>query len=84
MGKYDPLGNWFMTQPVATMEVIFTFTEIEKIFSDDLPPCSQYLFRWWDNGQRTAHSDAWLNAGWETVMVDMENEKVKFHRKRGV
>ena len=81
MAKYDPLGNWFRTQPMATAEVLLTFAEIERVISDDLPPCARWSFRWWDNNQRTAHSDTWLNCGWETVMVDMENEKIKFQRK---
>ena len=80
MGKYDALGNWFRTQSVATTKVLLEFTEIERIMSDDLPPCARWSFQWWNNRQRTAHSDTWLDAGFQTVMVDMENEKVKFQR----
>lgn len=79
MGKYTPLTEWLKKQPVNS--VMLSFAEIEKIIGDDLPPSARKWFRFWENGPGTVQSDAWDNAGFQTITVDIENEKVKFRRK---
>jgi len=80
-----------MSQPLSTTEIVLTFAEIERIIGDELPNCARrYVnsglisLRFWDNQWGAAEADARLNAGWETVMVDMESEKVKLERIQGV
>lgn len=80
MGKYTPLENYLRRQPPSTIQVVLTFAKIEGIIGDKLPPASRKWFRFWENGPGTVQSAAWHNAGWKTVMVDLENEKVKFQR----
>jgi len=77
MGKYEPLKKWLRGQPETSVEL--TFAEIERILNDKLPPTSRRHFTSWDN-RAGVIQDAWLNAGWKTLMVDLENEKVKFQR----
>jgi hypothetical protein len=80
MAKYDPLRDYLRKLPSTTTQVTLTFAQIERILDNDLPPASRTWFRFWENGPGTVQSDAWHNAGWETIMVDMENETVKFQR----
>lgn len=81
MGKYTPLTEWLGRQPGPSVEL--TFAEIERILNAKLPPTSRQHFTSWDN-RSGGIQNAWLNAGWETVMVDLENEKVKFQRQQRV
>lgn len=88
MGKYTPLTEWLNRQPGN--DVTVTFAQIEEIIGDNLPPAARrylntnlYSLRFWDNLAGASESDARLNAGFQTIMVDMENEKVKFQRIKG-
>ena len=85
MGKYTPLTNYLEKQTENC--VTLTFNEIEKIIGAKLPPCAKkYIntgfisLRCWDNVRGAADSDARLDAGFQTVMIDIENEKVKLCR----
>ncbi len=85
MGKYTPLGVFLQSQTANS--VIRSFADIEKIIGDALPPSARKSFTSWDN--RHGHTgpvmqDSWLDVGWRTVMVDLENERVKFQRSLGV
>ena len=76
MGKYAPFTEWLKRQPQDNVSL--TFSKIEEIINDNLPSCARRSFRPWDNVLGTSLCEAWLNAGFQTVMVDLENEKVKF------
>ncbi len=78
MSKYTPLTEWLKRQPQD--EVTLHFADIERIISDKLPKRGALYFRFWDNTPGASHNDAWLNAGWRTVVVDMLQEKVTFQR----
>ncbi len=78
MSKYTPLTEWLRRRHESSVEL--TFAEIERILNDELPPTSRQHFTSWDN-RSGGIQDAWLNAGWKTVMVNLEEEKVKFQRK---
>ena len=85
MSKYTPLETYLRRQTLPTTQVILTFTEIEEIIAPhSLPDSARRWFLFWDNRQGTSRADAWLKASFQTVMVDMENEKVKFRRVQGV
>jgi len=85
MGKYTPLTAFLKSQRGAS--VVLTFAQVERIIADKLPPCARKYrntglisLRWWDNLKGATEADARLAAGFQTVMVDMENEKVKLRR----
>ena len=85
MGKYTPLTEWLKRQPGDS--VVLTFADIERIIGGKLPDCARkYVktalvsLRFWDNLAGASESNARLKAGFQTVMVDMENEKVKLQR----
>ncbi len=77
MSKYDALTKFLKSRPENS--VVLAFADIEEIINEQLPPAAHRWFTAWDN-RSAALQDGWLNAGWRTVMVDMENEKVKFKR----
>ena len=78
MSKYTPFTEWLKRQPQDN--VTLTFDKIEGIINDNLPSCARISFRPWDNVSGTSLCEAWLNAGFQTVMVDMENETVRLKR----
>ena len=85
MGKYTPLEDFLKTYPGDSVEL--TFSRIEEIIGKPLPDCARrylktnlFSLRFWDNLAGASESNARLNAGFQTVMVDMENETVKLQR----
>lgn len=85
MGKYTPLTQYLRKQPGDC--VTLTFRQIQEIIGNTLPPSARkypknglYCLRWWDNLGGAPESNARLDAKFQTVMVDMENEKVKLCR----
>jgi len=81
MAKYDPLGNYLKDKYSKGIDqVLLTFPEIENIIGVEMEPSARRYFRSWDNtgGASYVRQNSWLDVDWETVMVDMENEMVKF------
>ena len=79
MGKYENLGAFLQKQ--RTREVPLTFREIEKITGVKLPPKAQHQRAWWsNNAANNVMTKVWLNAGFESVQVDMEARKLVFRR----
>ena len=82
MGKWDKLENHLRRQPGPS--VVLTFAQIKGITGNQPPPNTQKSFIGWDyRPLGTRFSKTWHNAGFKTVMVDLENEKVRFQRIEG-
>ncbi len=81
MSKYDPLRRYLGT--LTTTEITLTFQRVEEIIGVSMEPSARTYFRSWDNtgGSSAVRQNSWLDADWKTVMVDMENEEVRFQRK---
>ena len=80
MAKYDPLRNYLVDQSSKGIkQVSLTFQQIENIIGDEMELSARKYFTSWDNrgGAGCVRQNSWLVAGWRTVMVDMENERVK-------
>ncbi len=83
MGKYTPLEEFLKRQ--SGDSVVLTFDEIEKIIGKPLPDSARRHFQNWDyRPPGISLSNAWHNAGFQVVMVDMENETVRLKRTQGV
>ena len=79
MSKYDPLCYYLLS--VNTDTVTLTFSEIERIIGDDLPPSAFTWREWWGND--VTHSQAmsgWLAADWHSVLIDVPGKAVTFRR----
>jgi hypothetical protein len=78
MGKYDKLGVFLQKQ--RAQEVPLTFRDIEKITGVKLPK-AQHQRAWWSNNpSNNVMTKVWLNAGFESVQVDMAGRKLVFRR----
>jgi len=79
MGKYESLGAFLQKQ--RAREVPLTFGDIEKITGVKLPSKAQHQRAWWsNNAANNVMTKVWLNAGFESVQVDMEARKLVFRR----
>jgi hypothetical protein len=79
MGKYEPLGAFLRSQ--GAQEVPLTFREIEKIVGVKLPPKAQHHRAWWSNNpSNNVMTRVWLDAGYESMQVDMKARKLVFRR----
>lgn len=79
-GKYQPLYEHLDSLGSDRGEA--TFAEIEEILAAPLPASARRHRAWWanDRGGSHAHARAWLAAGFETVEVDLDGERVVFRR----
>lgn len=78
MSKYSPLQKYLQAYPGNSVEL--TFCQIQRIIGSQLPPNTRKYFKGWDNTSGGALNNAFLNAGWKTVMVDLQDEKVRWIR----
>lgn len=77
MGKYYNLEKYLNNQ--CNSIVVLTFTEIEKIIKEPLPP-SAYKYRaWWSNGGHI-HANSWLNTGYKVEYLEIA-KRVTFAKK---
>lgn len=81
MAKYDPLHNYLKELYSRGIEKkLLTFKEIEDIIGVEMEPSARIYFRSWDNtgGKGYVRQNSWLDADWQTIMVDMNQELVEF------
>ena len=79
MKKYDPLTEYL--ENCGQASIILSYAEIEKIIGDSLPPSATDWPAWWanDRTQKSRHSSAWLDAGYETSDVKL-GQSVTFEK----
>ena len=79
MGKYEPLTEFLRRQ--AVNEVPMTFVQIERVIDAKLPPKAQKHRAWWSNSpSNNVMTKAWLEAGFRSERVDMEERKLVFRK----
>ena len=79
MGKYEPLADHL--RKLGYGQVRMKFEEIERVLGFPLPPSSRNHRAWWSNNpSNNVMTHAWLDAGYQTEAVDMEQRKLVFHR----
>ena len=65
-------------------ELMLTFSEVEKLLGQPLPPSARTHRAWWSNRRKGAvQANAWMGAGYHVEEIDLEEEKVTF-RKPGL
>ena len=67
---------------LTTREWRASFSEVEAVIGDKLPPSARYYQAWWANDSTHSQGAAWAAAGWETAEVDLARETLLFRRKR--
>jgi len=79
MSSYAPLADYLKQS--GSNSVAATFADIETVLGRTLPPSAYRHRPWWANEARGhSHAKAWLDAGYETEQVDMENRKLVFRK----
>lgn len=79
MRKYKALKDFLKDS--EGHEVHLTFRGIESILGSRLPPSAYKRREWWaNNAIGHSHARAWLEAGFRTVAVDMEDRRLIFRR----
>lgn len=77
--KYQPLEKYLANKGFS--QVPMTFSNIESIIEKNLPPSARKHRAWWSNNpSNSVITFAWLNAGYKTAQVDLENENLVFIR----
>ena len=77
-GKYRLLSDYLVGS--GKNEIVLTFSQIEEILEEKLPPSARQHRANWSNTQTIALPKSWYNVGYRTVDVDMQKEIVKFER----
>lgn len=82
MGKYTPLQRYLEELSKTKTEIQLSFTAIENILQDKLPPAAHDHRAWWANEQNGPHvqAKAWIKAGWKVDIVNFQDEIITFIR----
>jgi hypothetical protein len=83
MSKFTPFTAWLKKQ--SQNSISLTCDQVDEIITPDALPSSarQYFSFWAKYGEGTGISKAYSDAGFEIVMIDLENEEVRLRRKTG-
>jgi len=77
--KYHPLYH-HLTQS-GQDEITLTLSEIEQLVGGRLPDTARTQRAWWSNRERGAvQAQAWMDAGYHTTELDLENERITFRK----
>jgi len=75
--KYAPLEMYLKSAELES--IAMTFTDIESIIKDDLPPSARKHRPWWSNNTTNrAITQSWVAAGFKVTQVNMKNESLVF------
>ena len=79
ISKYENLAQYLAGKGEDMLRM--TFEEIERHITGPLPPAAFEHRAWWANSDSQNHAvNGWLQAGWETSRVDMDNKELFFVR----
>ena len=81
MGLYEPITDYLRKAKSNSVRV--TFKEVEVIIRRPLPGSAYRHREWWaNNPSGHSHARSWVNAGWRTEQVDLEERVLVFSRSR--
>ena len=77
MSKYEPLEIFLKSTDFESIPM--TFTEIELIIKDSLPPSARKHRPWWsNNSSNSAMTRSWIAASFKATQVNMDKESLVF------
>jgi DNA-binding transcriptional regulator YiaG len=80
--KYYPLYRYLTESQLD--QLTLTFTDIESILGQPLPPTARESRAWWSNRKDgTVQAAGWMEAGYLVDEIDLETGQITF-RKQGV
>lgn len=79
MKKYGPLETHLKN--IKKLHIPMSFSEIESIIGDRLPPSARKHRAWWSNNpSNSVITFSWLAAGYKTTSVNIEAETLVFEK----
>jgi hypothetical protein len=84
VGKYDGLESHLKFRSAFTSLVKLPFARIDGLIGSNLPMAAFRDQTWWSNSSSSAHSKAWLKAGWEVQEVNLKEGYVTFSKVRNI
>jgi len=82
--KYGALTSYLKFRAAFTCDVKLSFAKIDGIIGDNLPMSAYHDEKWWSNSPNNTHAKAWLDAGWKTQKVNLEEGYVVFQKAGNV
>jgi hypothetical protein len=82
--KYGGLTAHLKFRGAFTRLVQLSFARIDGLIGSNLPMNAYRNEAWWSNSASSAHSRAWLDAGWEVQEVNLKEGHVVFKKVRNV
>jgi DNA-binding transcriptional regulator YiaG len=77
--KYTPLLGYLQRAPQD--EITLTFSEIETLLGDTLPPSARTRRGWWGNRSKgSPQAAAWMGAGYHVEDLNLGAERVTFRK----
>ena len=86
MAKYDPLRDFLTGLPRAQSRATLSFTRVEQLIGEPLPPSARTYDDWWRGRARwrkviDTSSRPWEKAGWVVDDLDLRIGLVTFRRQ---
>ncbi len=82
--KYAPLRAYLKFRSAFTDSVKLSFPQIDGIIGDNLPMEAYRSEKWWANSTYSVHARCWLEAGWETIEVNLKEGYVIFRKTQKI
>lgn len=80
-GRYASLADWLQSQSGRQSQITLTFNQVEEIIGGNLPGSAREFRNWWANDSvGHIHSQLWLDAGWRTTYINLNEKRVTFIR----
>jgi len=81
--RYCPLADWLAEKPDD--QILLTLEEIEGIINSPLPMSARSHRAWWANDKAGhTHSRLWMNAGWRTTYINLQEGQIGFTREKSL
>ena len=84
VSKWAGLESHLKFRAAFTDNVRLTFARIDGLIGSNLPMSAFRDPAWWSNTSSSAHSKAWLEAGWEVQEVNLKEGNVTFKKVRNI
>ena len=78
-GKYECLAQHLVALQTNLWQA--TFHDVETVLGTALPASARKHAAWWSNDAGHSQAAAWMNAGWRTRAVDIQQRTVVFYRQ---
>ena len=78
--KYIGITNYLKNSDLTNL--LLSFKNIEELIEDSLPASAYKHRAFWSNTETYSVAFGWLNAGYKTVEVNFERQKVVFEKEQ--